>query len=45
LRLQWGCDICQNLSKLTTSTKFDSTQQRRSSNARSKPVNVPTYGT
>jgi hypothetical protein len=44
-RLQWGCDICQNLSKLTTLTKFDSSQQRGSSNARSKPVNAPTYGT
>jgi hypothetical protein len=36
-RLQWGCHICQNLSKLTTSTKFDS--------ARPKSVNVLTYGT
>jgi hypothetical protein len=30
---------------LTTSTKFDSSQQRGSSNARSKSVNVPTYST
>jgi hypothetical protein len=33
------------LSKWTNSTKFDSSQQRGSSNARSKSVNVPTYNT
>jgi hypothetical protein len=44
-RLQWGCDICQNLSTLTRLTKLDSTQQRDSSNACSNPVNVLTYET
>jgi hypothetical protein len=33
------------LSKWTNLTRFDSTQQRGSSNARSRSVNVPTYDT